>query len=117
MAPEPVFINPGRKGRDCLHDFARAGVSGPAGAARIRLISKSPTIAAQKATWKPSMMDRTLASRRTNDARMVVARARAVSASALCWANRQATESLRYVVVSGRNVQADEMRMDLLAHA
>src|SRR5882757_11099156 len=34
------------------------------------------------------MMDRTLASRRTNDARMVVARARAVSASALCRANR-----------------------------
>jgi hypothetical protein len=30
--------------------FARAGVSGPAGAARIRLISNSATIAAQKAT-------------------------------------------------------------------
>jgi hypothetical protein len=52
-----------------FHHFARAGVSGPGGAARVRLTSTSPTIAAQNATRKPSMMDSTLASARAGELR------------------------------------------------
>ncbi|MCP1853114.1 MULTISPECIES: hypothetical protein [unclassified Bradyrhizobium] len=51
-------------------------------------MTNSPRIAAQKATCKPSMMDRTLASRRTSYLSIVVARASVVSAATLCWATR-----------------------------
>ena len=63
--------------------FELAGASGLGGAARVRLISSNPKIAAQKASSKPSMNDSTLASRLTTEPIIAVARATVVAVSAL----------------------------------